>query len=129
MLKVYKNIHQYDASKGEFFNWAYTIIRHAALTLIRDQKKEVFYSIEHYEENVQVHPFKHLEWKDIYHYLGKLTPNARCVTTLHYIDGLSIKEIAAALDMKEGTVKWYLNESRAKLKSIFDQQTTLPKSA
>jgi len=36
-----------------------------------------------------------------------------------YIEDYSIKEIAASLDMKDGTVKWHLNEGRNKLKVIF----------
>ena len=39
MLKVFANIHLYDSSKGIFFNWAYTVVRNAALTLLRDKQK------------------------------------------------------------------------------------------
>jgi RNA polymerase sigma factor (sigma-70 family) len=123
MLKLFKNIHKYDASKGDFFNWAYTMVRNAALTLIRDKKTNLTYELNEQEQDKgQYNPFKQLEWKDIYFYLGQLPANTRYVCTLFYIEGFSIKEIAPALNMKEGTVKWHLNECRNRLKIIFEQQ-------
>ena len=41
MLKVFKNIEQYDEEKGTFFNWVYTVVRNAALTEIRNKKTSV----------------------------------------------------------------------------------------
>lgn len=122
MLRAYKNINQYDQSKGTFFNWVYTIVRNAALTLIRDKKSNLTFELkENLQESAGNNPFKELEWKDIYFYLDKLPPNTRCVCSLHYLEGFSIKEIANSIDMKEGTVKWHLNECRTKLKIIFEQ--------
>jgi RNA polymerase sigma factor (sigma-70 family) len=126
MLKVYKNIGQYDAAKGELFNWMYTIVRNAALTLIRDKKQ---FAVIELNENAATlpagNPFKALEWKDIYVYLGKLPPVTRAVCSLFYIEGLSIKETASSLSIKEGTVKWHLNECRNKLKRIFESSCQL----
>ena len=126
MLKVYKNIGQYNSSKGEFFNWAYTIVRNAALTLIRDKKQYAFTELQ---EDVNVlpasNPFKSLEWKDVYVHLGKLPPVTRAVCSLFYIEGFSIKETASSLSIKEGTVKWHLNECRNKLKRIFESSCQL----
>lgn len=125
MLKVFKNINQYDADKGDFFNWAYTIVRNAALTLIRDKKSVLTYELsEHTQLAGTENPFKKLEWEDIYFYLGQLPKNTRFVCTMYYLEGFSIKEIAAAIDMKEGTVKWHLNECRTRLKSIMQPSNT-----
>jgi len=122
MLKVFKHIHEYDPSKGSFFNWAYTSVRNAALTLIRDKKPNLTFELnENMQEAYGPNPFKQLEWKDIYYYLGQLPSNTRYVCNLFYLEGFSIKEIAAAISMKEGTVKWHLNECRNRLKTIFDQ--------
>jgi RNA polymerase sigma-70 factor (ECF subfamily) len=122
MLKVFKHIQEYDPAKGSFFNWAYTTVRNAALTLIRDKKPNLSFELnDHIQEAYSSSPFKQLEWKDIYYYLAQLPANTRYVCTLFYLEGFSIKEIAASLDMKEGTVKWHLNECRSRLKTIFDQ--------
>jgi RNA polymerase sigma factor (sigma-70 family) len=122
MLKIFKHINEYDVAKGSFFSWSYTIIRNAALTLIRDKKPNLTFELtEDSEEAYNSNPFKHLEWKDIYYYLAKLSPNTRYVCTLFYLEGFSIKEIVSSLDMKEGTVKWHLGECRKQLKIIIDQ--------
>jgi RNA polymerase sigma-70 factor (ECF subfamily) len=46
----------------------------------------------------------------------------RAVCTLFYIEGFSIKEIAAQLNISEGTIKWHLNESRNRLRILFTQK-------
>ena len=79
MLKVFKNIHQYDPAKGEFFNWVYTTVRNAALTLIRDKKSKLTFELTGNEGDSAINnPFKQLEWKDIYYYLDQLPANTRC---------------------------------------------------
>ena len=46
MLKVFANIGRYDATKGEFFNWMYTTVRNAELTMLRDRKTQAFDYVE-----------------------------------------------------------------------------------
>jgi RNA polymerase sigma-70 factor (ECF subfamily) len=121
MLKVFQNIDQYDMTKGKFFNWVYTTVRYAALTMIRDRKPNLTYELnENMQEASAGNPFAKLEWADIYFYLDQLPSNTRIVCTLYYIEGFSIKEIAASINMKSGTVKWHLNECRTRLKTIFE---------
>lgn len=126
MLKVYQNISVYDASKGELFNWVYTIVRNAALTVLRDKKQYAFTELQETAETLPAsNPFTSLERKDVYVYLGKLPPVTRAVCSLFYIEGFSIKETASSLSIKEGTVKWHLNECRNKLKRIFESSCQL----
>jgi RNA polymerase sigma factor (sigma-70 family) len=120
MLRVYKNIERFDQNKGTFFNWVYTIVRNAALTLVRDKKTETH--LELLTEDIQsaaiYNPFHEKEWAEIFLLLGKLPQTTRAVCSLYYMEGFSMKEISAALEIKEGTVKWHLNESRKRLKMI-----------
>lgn len=44
MLNVFSKINQFDETKGLLFNWAYTIVRNAALKMLRDKKK--IYDVE-----------------------------------------------------------------------------------
>lgn len=122
MIKVFKHIDQYDASKGEFFNWSYTTVRNAALTLLRDQKTKHF-GYEEINESMffeaKENPFQELEYQDIAVYLNQLPLATRRVCSLYYLDGFSVKEIADAINISEGTVKWHLSESRSKLKVVF----------
>lgn len=123
ILKVFRNVTQYDSSKGEFFNWMYTIVKNAALTLMRNKKKGRLTEWHQcLDDCVANCPFKQLEWKDIYYFIGKMPANTREVCSLYYLQGFSIKEIAKTIDMKEGTVKWHLNECRNRLKIIFEKK-------
>ncbi|WP_026350309.1 RNA polymerase sigma factor [Dyadobacter beijingensis] len=124
MLKVFANIGQYDASKGEFFNWMYTTVRNAALTMLRDRKTQAFdyVGIEDKMGFVsQENPFEQLSGTDIHVYLMQLPIATRRICSLYYMDGFSVKEIADALTISEGTVKWHLSESRNRLRIIFEK--------
>ncbi|GLU50598.1 RNA polymerase sigma factor [Dyadobacter frigoris] len=124
MMKVFKNLDQYDAAKGEFFNWMYTTVRNAALTLLRDKKTQHF-DYDEIKENMffesKENPFQELEYNDIEIYMSQLPLATRRVSSLFYLDGFSVKEIAEALSISEGTVKWHLSESRSRLKTIFEK--------
>jgi len=103
------------------FTWIYTIVRNAALTVVRDKKNKVGFLelTTDIPADVTVNPFKNTNESEVFVYLGRLTATTRAVCSLFYIEDYSIKEISASLEMKEGTVKWHLNEGRNKLKLIF----------
>lgn len=124
MLKVFKNIDQFDDQKGEFFNWLYTTVRNAALTQLRDRKTQQF-DYEEIDDRMGFesgeNPFDRLNAADIIVYLSALPVATRRVFGLFYVDGFSIKEIGESLDISDGTVKWHLSEGRKKLKVIFEK--------
>ena len=119
MLNVYKNITSYEASKGEFLNWCYTIVRNAAITYLNSIKSlntvQLDATLQYdYCEN----PLIELEWEDLFSYLDKLPPATRAVSSLYYRENFSIKEISQLHDISEGTVKWHLSECRNKLSKL-----------
>ena len=124
MLKVFKNIDQYNPENGAFFNWMYTTVRNAALTLLRDQKNQYF-DYQEIDDKMgfvsSENPLDALTAGDIHIYLLQLPVATRRICGLFYLDGFSIREIAEALEISEGTVKWHLSESRSRLKSIFEK--------
>ncbi|MEP6948297.1 MAG: sigma-70 family RNA polymerase sigma factor [Ginsengibacter sp.] len=120
MLKVFRNIDQYNPGKGSFFNWVYTVVRNAALTEVRNKSTgtSLVYT-ESLPDTASFNPFAEKEWDDIYLLLGKLPVTTRAVCILYYNEGFSIKEVSSLLEMKEGTVKWHLNDGRNRLRKIF----------
>jgi RNA polymerase sigma factor (sigma-70 family) len=121
MLKVYKQLQHYDAEKGAFFNWMYTIIRNTALDKLKGKHlfmvqivDEATLHIAHPEDN----PLQLLEHKDVYTLLDILPPATRVICTLFYLDGFSIKDISSQLQVSSGTIKWHLSETRKRLKSF-----------
>ena len=52
--------------------------------------------------------------------LAALPTQQRAATALFYVDGLSIAEIAVALDIAEGSVKSHLHDARQRLKPLLE---------
>ena len=119
MMKVFKKIDSYDATKGEFFNWVYTIVRNTALDKIRLVRFQPAGELnERLSDAGEDNPLKKLEWKDVYTLLDTLPAATRAVCSLYYLEGFSVKEISVQLTVSEGTVKWHLSETRQKLKPV-----------
>jgi len=66
------------------------------------------------------------EWRQILQRaIDALPPAHRVVIILHYLDGLSLKEIAYVTDVPEGTVKSRLYYARERLRSILEREQRL----
>jgi RNA polymerase sigma-70 factor (ECF subfamily) len=118
MLKVFKNIGQYNDHKGEFFNWVYTIVRNAACDKLKRDHTHIFTEMTDLAIAGDDNPLAELEWKDIYKLLQVLPPGTRAVCVLYYLEGFSINEICGQLQLSAGTVKWHLSETRSRLKPV-----------
>ena len=118
MLKVFKNIGDYDSSKGEFFNWVYTIVRNTAIDKLKIKKLPPMAELNDVMVNKGDNPMAGLEWKDIYKLLDALPPATRAVCSLYYLEDFTIKDINERLGISEGTIKWHLSEARSKLKPV-----------
>lgn len=54
--------------------------------------------------------------------LAELPKQQRAATALFYVDGLAIAEIAAALDIAEGSVKSHLHDARRRLRPVLERE-------
>lgn len=122
MLNVYKRIGQYDATKGDFFNWIYTVVRNAALTLLRDKKMVPTVSLLYVEDKTAEIKEVDSNFETLTIMLQHLPAATRIVAHMYYREGFSIKEIATHVDTSEGTVKWHLSETRKRLKQMIANQ-------
>ena len=81
------------------------------------------------DEAVQAIPFESPEHGDVYYAMQSLPPRYRTVLHLFYYESMPIREIAAALRKKEGTVKSLLSRGRTllreRLKEDYDYEETL----
>ena len=59
--------------------------------------------------------------------IAYLTENRRRVVYLFYFENKSVRDIAGALSMPEGTVKWHLNKARKELKEAFQMERKIGK--
>jgi RNA polymerase sigma-70 factor (ECF subfamily) len=54
--------------------------------------------------------------------LAELPRQQRAATALYYVDGLSIAEIASALDIADGSVKSHLHDARRRLRPVLERE-------
>jgi len=59
--------------------------------------------------------------------IAYLTESRRRVVYLFYFENKSVRDIAGALSMPEGTVKWHLNKARKELKEAFQMERKIGK--
>lgn len=126
-----------DGFRGEasFGTWVLRIASHAALKIIRKRKGLDTVSLEEATENsgdhnVIPHPEFIADWRQSPEHLvernevrrlldealAKLDENYRLVFLLRDVEGLSVRETAAALDLSEANVKVRLLRARLQLR-------------
>jgi len=57
------------------------------------------------------------------HALRRLDPDDAAILSLHHLDGISIREVAVALQIPTGTVKSRLHAARARLRAALEERT------
>ncbi len=111
-----------DASKAK--QWLFTTLYRAFTASYRRGKKSV--SLDDMEtplpeETVGPEVVSKLEHKEIRAALAELDDRHRAVITLHYLDDLSYKDIAATLEISIGTVMSRLSRGKAKLREKMER--------
>lgn len=124
-LTVIEKLHTFDG-RSSFFTWIYRIATNASLMRLR-KKKLVFQELsddDHYNESVESRVF--IDWTQdpsiniydqevkmkIEEAVNKLSDIYRSVFVLRDIEGLSIKETSAILNITEENVKIRLRRAR-----------------
>lgn len=116
-LKIFKNIREYDASKSSLFTWVTTIMVRSSIDFLRKRKFEtvnIEWS-EATEPSVDADILRYKSAEEIYFFLKQLPPATCTVFNLYAVEGYSHKEIAALLNISEGTSKWHLSEAKKQL--------------
>ncbi len=133
-LTVVEKLHTFDGRSG-FFTWIYRIATNASLMKLR-KKKLVFQDIgddAEYTDSIENRVF--VDWtqdpsiniydeevkKKIDEAVNKLSDIYRSVFVLRDIEGLSIKETSAILNITEENVKIRLRRARQFLRDILSE--------
>ena len=133
-LTVVEKLHTFDGRSG-FFTWIYRIATNASLMKLR-KKKLVFKDIaneDDYNDSIESRVF--VDWtqdpsinvydeevkKKIDEAVNKLSDIYRSVFVLRDIEGLSIKETSAILNISEENVKIRLRRARQFLRDILSE--------
>jgi RNA polymerase sigma-70 factor (ECF subfamily) len=122
-LKLHRYAERIDTSLS-LAPWLYRVTANLCYTHISRQKRWLS-ALEDAIENVvappsRTCPERHCERDElqsvIQHAIDLLSPNQKIVIVLHYLGDLSLKEIAAILEVPEGTVKSRLYYGRENLR-------------
>ena len=92
--------------------WLIRIVMNECYTIMRREKKII--SLEEYQMDEQAAEQK--DYSDLYEAIFKLPEQMKLCVALYYMEGYSVKEVAALLDTTESAVKNRLAKARGKLK-------------
>jgi len=112
-INIFRNLRQFDSSRGVFESWAKRVTVNVCLGDIR---KNTLYSVnltgaEHIE-SADVSALSQLSMQEMMAMIQKLPFGYRTVFNMYVIDGFSHKEIAAELNISISTSKSQLMKAR-----------------
>jgi len=125
MVKVLTNLSKFKGN-SRFSLWVHAITYNFCMDYFRKQKKlpTVSFDAIEYQESASdntelaLKKLKEMRIEQLEHLFTKLRPDEKAILLMRYQDGLSIKEIAEALEKKEGAIKMRLKRSREKLSNL-----------
>lgn len=97
--------------------WLVRIVINECYAIMRREKKLV--SLEDY--SVEEAAEERADYSDLYEALSHLSEEIRLTVTLYYMEGYSVKEIAALMNTTESAVKNRLARARDKMKKELAQ--------
>lgn len=124
-MKILGNLHMYK-SEVPIKAWMRRIMVNTLIDEYRKKKRErqhITYVEEYYDSTdySEVNEaLSKINCQQILQHINRLPEATRKVFNLFVIDGFSHKEIAAMLEISEGTSKWHLNAARQKLKEMIE---------
>jgi RNA polymerase sigma factor (sigma-70 family) len=123
-VKVFRDLYQFDDSKGYLPSWIKKVFINTCLEKLRKKKIE-FYSIDDnaYNSGFDAEVISELNLKDLTRMIQKLPTGYRTVFNLYVLEGYSHLEISQQLGISESTSKTQLmkakNMLRIKLEDVF----------
>ncbi len=117
-LEVYNKLGSFNAEKGKFSTWLFTIARNKSINILK--KKRPVITDEFPELPATNTPIEELTEKEIFELLDKvlqtLSTEHKTAFVLAEFENLSYEEIAQIEGIKTGTVKSRINRAKEKLR-------------
>lgn len=124
-IKVFEHRKKLDPNRP-IGPWLKTITIHSAITFLRKQKKMVlkddddFFDADVFQQDL---PIEEVDLKQrLLHILAQLPDGYRTVFNLFVLDNLTHKEIAAHLNISEGTSKSQVAKAKNLIKNLVEKE-------
>lgn len=119
-VSIYKDLRQFDSSKGKFQHWAKRVVINTCLQKLR--KKTVLDDFDDitekgYDIGVSPEVINRLSLQELTSIIHKLPPGRKLIFNLYVIDGYTHKEISQQLGISISTSKTQLMKAKKLLKS------------
>lgn len=128
-VKIFKDLKQFDPSKGTFINWSKRVVINTCLQKLRKNNVlNVFENIFELSSSLATKSdaIDNLNLQDLTKLIQKLPKGYRTVFNLYVVDGFSHREISNLLVISESTSKTQLMKAKRLLKSyISDSEQSL----
>jgi RNA polymerase sigma factor (sigma-70 family) len=124
MYKVFKNIGNYN-DEGNIYSWIKRIVVNTCIDFVRKKteiKPIAITEINEVDTSIEERILVKFTAASIRNTIAKLPPSQSTVFNLYVYEDYSHKEIAALLNIPEGSSKYYLSEARKKLKELVQSQ-------
>lgn len=127
LIQIFKDLHQFDASKAGFATWSSRVMSHAALRFLKkNQWHQTLLNIEdqHETEDDNLTIYDQLAAKELTRLIQQLPIGYRIVFNMYVLEGYSHKEIGVALNISEGTSKSQLSKAKNALRQKLEFHLT-----
>lgn len=125
LIKVYRDLYQYDNAKGGFKTWSSRVMVHSALRYLKKYTWVDTLSLQdeanEYEDNEET-VYSRLAARELTQVIQHLPIGYRLVFNMYAIEGYSHKEIASRLEISVGTSKSQLSKARKYLRNKLESQ-------
>ncbi len=128
MINIWDKIHMYNAEKGSFSSWIYTIARNNRIDLLRKKSSQPYTDIYEIEiasesEDSQDIAERKSTTEQVKNAINLLPEKQRKVIELSFINDMTQDEIATALQIPIGTVKSRMRLAYQKMKDNLKEIT------
>ena len=123
-LKIFRNIHRYDAAKAGLFTWMRAIIVNSCLDFIKSKQAQSQTGELGHAIKVEIQPeaISKMKSAELLDMIRTLPPATQAVFNLYVTEGYNHKEIGKLMNISEGTSKWHLSEARKILQQKIREQ-------
>ncbi len=122
-IKVFKNIHTWQG--GSFEGWMRRIFVNTAINHFHQNKKYFDHVDASYAESVlstSENIISQLSNQELLEIIDRLPEGYKLIFNLHVVEGYNHNEIAAMLNIAEGSSKSQLSKAKAYLKKLIDDR-------